>query len=307
MIAKRGYKFKLKPKANHLNLFLQFAGAVRWVFNRGLDQKKTSFEKTGKSPSYFEQNKELTLLKQQPETAWLTDIHSQVLQQGLKNLDRAFENFFRKGKKPSGFPNFKKKGIKESFRFPQGVTVEDKRVFLPKIGWVGFHKSREIPGIIKETTITQEGDDWFVSFSCEWEKKDSKSAPIDENKAIGIDVGLTSFATTAATEKNYREDIENPRFFTKALSHLRYLSKQLSKKVKKSKNSSKARLKLSKNHIRVKNLRKEFVQQLSSKMIKSHDIFCVESLDVSNLLKISSKGMARAISDVRLVCHHTRR
>ncbi len=69
MIVKRGFKFKLKPKAIHENLFLQFAGAVRWVFNRGLDQKKTSFEKTGKSPSYFEQNKELTLLKQQPETA----------------------------------------------------------------------------------------------------------------------------------------------------------------------------------------------------------------------------------------------
>ena len=294
---RRGFKFKLKPKAVHRFLFVQFAGAVRWVFNRGLDQKQKSFEKTGKSPSYFEQNKELTLLKNQAETGWLGDIHSQVLQQSLKNLDRAFQNFFRKGKSSFGFPKFKKKGVKESFRFPQGVKVEDKRVFLPKIGWVAFHKSRDIRGTIKETTITQEGNNWFVSFSCEWEKPDRKPAPIDDNKAIGIDVGLSSFATTAAKAQNYREDIENPRFLITVLPRLRYLSRQLSKKVKRSKNSLKARLKLSKLHTRVKNLRHEFVHQLSTKMIKNHDIFCIESLDISSLLRTAPKGMARAISD----------
>jgi putative transposase len=135
-------------------------------------------------------------------------------------------------------------------------------------------------------------------FSCEWEKPDPKPAPIDENKAVGIDVGLTSFATTAATEKNCREDIENPRFLRKALPHLRYLSRQLSKKIKTSKNSLKARMKLSKYHTHIKNLRQDFIQQLSSKMIKSHDIFCIESLDIAHLLKTSPKGMARAISDV---------
>ena len=120
---------------------------------------------------------------------------------------------------------------------------------------------------------------------------------MDENRAIGIDVGISHFATTAATTKNCRRDIENPRFLTKGLPHLRYLSRQLSKKVKKSKNSFKARIKLSKLHARIKNLRNEFVQQLSSEMIKNHDIFCIESLDISNLLKKSPKGLSRAISD----------
>ena len=107
---KRAYKFKLKLTAAQREKFFRFAGARRWVFNRGLDQRRKAFETTGKSPSYFEQNKELTTLKEAPETAWLDDIHSQVLQQGLKDLDRAYLNFFRrikKGEKPvpsSGMP-----------------------------------------------------------------------------------------------------------------------------------------------------------------------------------------------------------
>lgn len=300
MIVKRAFKFKLKPTAVQQEKFLQFAGARRWVFNRGLDERQKAFAATGKSPSYFEQNKDLTTLKEKAETAWLNEIHSQVLQQSLKDLDRAFQHFFRRVKKKEnpGHPKFKKKGMNEGFRFPQGVKIEESKVFLPKIGWVSFRKSRDILGTLNETTILQEGDSWFVSFSCEWEKEIPKPVPIDENRAIGIDVGLSHFATTAATIENCRKDIDNPRFLTKALPHVRYLSRQLSKKIKKSKNSLKARVKLSKLHARIKNLRNEFVQQLSSEMIKNHDIFCIESLDISNLLKKSPKGLSRAISDV---------
>ena len=300
MIVKRAFKFKLKPTEIQRTEFLRFAGARRFVFNRGLDQKQKAFEATGKSPSYFDQNKELTLLKEAVETSWLKEIHSQVLQQGLKDLDRAFQHFFRclkKGEKP-GYPRFKKKGLSESFRFPQGVKIERDKVFLPKIGWVKFRKSREIRGIINETTILQEGKEWFVSFSCEWEKAQPPAAALEEDQAIGIDLGLTRFATTAASKENREGTIENPRYLKEKLSHLRYLSKQLSKKAKKSKNSLKARLKVSKLHAHVKNLRNNFVQQLSTKMIKTHDIFCVESLNISKLLQEGTKGLSRSISDV---------
>lgn len=280
-------------------MLLRFAGARRFVFNRGLDQRQKAYEATGKSPSYFEQNKELTLLKETKETSWLKEIHSQVLQQGLKDLDRAFQNFFvrvRKGVKP-GFPKFKKKGMNESFRFPQGVKVESSKAYLPKIGWVKFQKSRDIQGEINETTILQEGADWYISFSCEWEKESPKKAPIDEEGAMGIDVGIQHFATTVAGTENRAEEIENPKFLTKKLSHLRYLSRQLSKKTPKGKNRLKARLKVSRLHARIRNLRNNFVQQLSAKMIKTHDIFCIESLDISSLLGKSSKRLSRAISD----------
>lgn len=226
MIVKRAFKFKLKPTELQKMGFLRFAGARRFVYNRGLDQRKKAFEITGKSPSYFDQNKELTRLKEEDEMPWLKEIHSQVLQQGLKDLDRAFQNFFRrvkKGEKP-GYPRFKKKGMAESFRFPQGVRTEGSRVFLPKIGWVKFRKSREIQGTINETTILQEGEDWFVSFSSEWEKIAPKVALIGEDRAVGIDVGLTHFATMAAKKENIQSKIENPRFLKESLDHLRYLS-----------------------------------------------------------------------------------
>lgn len=299
MIIQRAFKFKLKPTVVQRNRFLQFAGARRWIFNRGLDLRQKFFEATGKTLSCFEQNVELTTLKENPEFSWLKEVHSQVLQQSLKDLDRAFSNFFRrvkKGEKP-GYPKFTRKGHRERFRFPQGVKTEGSTVYLPKIGWVKFRKSQEIQGKIQETTIVQEGVDWFVSFSCAIEKETPQAAPIDEDRAVGIDVGLSHFATTAAKKENVMGTMENPRFLTTLLPRLRYLSRQLSKKVKRSKNSLKARMQLSRLHMRIKNLRNNFVQQLSAEMLKNHDIFCVETLDISNLLQTSPKGRSRAISD----------
>src|SRR5690348_4118081 len=112
MIIKRAYKFKLKQSQAQTIQFLQFAGARRYIYNHGLDQRQKAYEATGKTLSYFDQNKELTLLKEQPSTIWLNDIHSQVLQQSLKDLDRAFTHFFRRAKqgKQPGYPRFKKKG-----------------------------------------------------------------------------------------------------------------------------------------------------------------------------------------------------
>ena len=110
-------------------------------------------------------------------------------------------------------------------------------------------------------------------------------------------MGLSHFATMAAGRKNTCTTIENPRFLKTLLPHLRYLSRQLSKKVKRSKNSLKAKIKLSKLHTRIKNLRNNFVQQLSAQMLKNHDIFCIESLDITKLLQESPKGYSRAISD----------
>jgi len=300
MIVKRAFKFKLKPNLHQRKLFLQFAGARRFVFNRGLDQRKKTYEVTGKSPTYFEQNKELTTLKESPETSWLNEIHSQVLQQGLKDLDRAFQNFFRrikKGEKRSGYPRFKKKGLNESFRFPQGVKVKGSQCFLPKIGCVKFRKSRDLQGELNETTLIQEGKAWFISFSCEWETSDQEPTPIDETQAVGIDVGLNHFATLAVGQDNHLQQIDNPKYLAKRLSHLRYLCKQHSKKAKRGSNNLKARYRLSKLHARIKNLRNNFFQQLSTKMIKNHDIFCVESLRLSSLLQKSPKGLARGISD----------
>lgn len=299
MFLKKGYKYRLEPTNGQRQLFAQFAGAGRFLYNRGLAQRKTAYENEGKSITYFDQNNELIKLKTQDSTSWLTDIHSQVLQQALKNLDNAFQNFFQNikmGKKP-GFPRFKCKGQRDSFRYPQGVKVNGDTVYLPKIGWVRFRKSREIEGEVKQTTILREGEHWYVSFSTEREVPDPKPVPIKEEKAVGIDMGLKHFATMASGDDHKPTYIPNPRFFSKYLPRLRILGRRLSKKVKFSRNWLKAKKQLSKLHARIKHCREDFAHKLSTTVVKSHDVICVEGLNIANLLENGTRSLSRSIAD----------
>lgn len=297
MIFKKAFKFLLEPKKREENLCDQFAGSKRWIFNWGLAQRKDLWEKEKKRVTLFDQNNELVLLKQKEELAWLTTIHSQVLQQGLSDVDRAFFNFFeglKKGVK-IGYPHFKCKGGHEAFRYPQGVKVKDNRVWLPKIGWVKFRKSREIEGIIKQTTVLKEGDKWYVTFSCEIEKEAPKIV-IDPKKAVGIDLGLKSFATLAVGEKNHLVTIENPKFLRKALKKLRFLNRALSMKKRGGRNRYKARKKLGLFHSRLKNLRLDFFYKLALEIVKSHDIISIEKMNIKRMMQ-GLRILARAISD----------
>lgn len=289
MILKKSFKFRVKAKRSFLNLFAQFAGAKRWIFNRGLFQRKDSWEKEKKKISLYDQNNELIQLKK--EYPWLKDIHSQVLQQGLHDLDRAFVNFF----KSAGYPKPKCKGVHDSFRYPQGVKVKGNKVYLPKIGWVKFIKSREIEGSIKQTTILREGDHWYVSFSCEIEKEDI-AVVLDNKKTVGIDLGLKSFATLAIGEDNRIDVKKNPKFLRKALKKLRYLSRMLSKKKKKSSNRYKARKKLSLFHIHLRNLRLDFFYKYALDIVKSHDIIGIEKMNIKAMVQGIST-LARSIND----------
>ncbi|HSW87273.1 MAG TPA: RNA-guided endonuclease TnpB family protein [Rhabdochlamydiaceae bacterium] len=294
MFFTKTYKFCLRSNAKKEILFSQFAGASRWIFNRGLDQRSTFWEKEKRSISLFEQNNELVLLKNQEPTCWLKEIHSQVLQQALEDLNKAFSRFFRrvKNKETPGYPHFRCKGENDSFRYPQGVKVQGNRVWLPKIGWVKFRKSREIEGKIKQTTIIKKGNRWYVCFSCEIEKEIVQTK---EKSVIGIDVGLEHFATIASAEG--MQEIENPRFFQKYLSKITYLSRKLSKKKTKGKNRLKAKLELSVGHVKIRNRRQDKLHKLSTQLVKSHDIIVVESLKVKELLMSAPKQLARAISD----------
>jgi putative transposase len=299
MLLKKGFKYRLDSTTSQRQLFAQYAGASRFLYNRGLEQRKTAYEKEGKSIKHYDQNNELVSLKKQESTQWLKDIHSQVLQQALQNLDRAFQNFFQNvklGKKP-GFPRFKCKGVRDSFRYPQGVKVEEDNVYLPKIGWARFHKSREIEGTIKQTTITREGEHWYIAFSTEFEIPDPTAVPIQEEKAVGIDMGLTRFATMASGSNNKSTYVSNPRFLAKYLPRFRVLSRRLSKKVKFSKNWLKAKKQLAKLHAKIKHCREDFAHKLSTNVVKSHDIICVEGLKIANLIEKGTRSMSRAIAD----------
>lgn len=299
MLLKKGCRFRLDQTNAQEQLFVQSAGACRFVYNRGLEQRKDAYEKEGRSIKLFEQNNELVSLKREEKTIWLKEIHSQVLQQALQNLDFAFQNFFRnvkEGKKP-GFPRFKCKGVRDSFRYPQGVKVDGEHVYLPKIGWVKFRKSREIEGEIKQATIRREVDHWYISFSIEREMPDPTPVPISEERAVGIDVGLKTFATMATGTENRSSHVSNPRFFVQLLPRLRVLSRRLSRKVKRSKNWQKAKKQLAKLHLRIRRCREDFAHKLSTMIVKNHDIICVEGLDIANLLEKGTKSLSRSIAD----------
>jgi putative transposase len=297
MIFKKTFKYRLNPTKEQGSLFAKFAGAKRWIYNRSLFQRKEAFEKEKKRISLFDQNNGLVLLKKQQDLSWLKEVHSQVLQQALSDLDKAYQNFFRglKQKIKIGFPRFKCKGIKDSFRYPQGVKVNNAKVFFPKIGWVCFRESRIVEGKIKQTTIVKEGEYWYVSFACEIEKEPVKHI-LNKDKTLGIDLGIKTFATMAVGKKNHLVTIENPKFLKKSLKKLRFLNRRLSKKRKGSKNRYKARIALSKFHIRLRNLRLDFFYKLALEIVKNHDIISVEKMNIKKMLQ-GLKSLSRSISD----------
>ncbi len=295
MIFTKTFKYRLCPTSSQRSLCAQFAGACRWVYNRALDQRNTLWTNEKKTISRFSQSNELVFLKKEEETSWLKGIHSQILQQALIDLQRALDHFFRrvKNQEVPGYPKFRCKGANESFRYPQGVSAQGKKIYLPKIGWVKFKKSREIEGNIQQVTVRQEGNNWMVCVTCELEKPD----PLVEFKSVlGIDLGIEHFATLA-TETGI-EEIDNRRFLTKDLKKLKYLSRRLSKKAKRGQNRLKARIKLNRWHAQIRAKRADFLHKLSTLLVKSHDVIVVESLQIRALLVSASKYLARAISDM---------
>lgn len=293
MLVQKAFRYRLKPNRLQRTKCAQFAGACRWIYNRALQKRQEAYEKGGKMPSLYEQNNELPQLKKNEDTSWLKDVHSQILQQAHCDLDRAYQHAFRRlkaGETP-GFPRFRSKGKKDSFRYPQGVKVDGNRVFLPKIGWMRFRKSRDIAGPILQTTVIREANCWYISFSCEVEVH-PPVPDFSDDRCIGIDLGIEFFATLSTGDT-----VANPNWLKQELSHLRYLSRQLSKKERKSKNWLKALAKLRAFHKRVRDKRADFLHKLSTRLVKSHDLIGVESLCVRSMLTEARSHLARAISD----------
>ena len=219
------YSARLEPNKEQLILFAQFAGCARFVFNYALGLIKQALDNKQTVPSYTDLANLLPKLKKAENTAWLREVHSQILQQTLKDLESARKHFFRrlKNKENPGFPKFKKKGMKDSFRFPQGVKLNKGRVYLPKIGWVKYKDSQAIEGSITQVTVKRESKHWYVHIVCKITKK-IEQASLTSTQAIGIDLGLLVFA--------YFSDgtiIDNPKYLKSDLKHLKRLQRRLTR------------------------------------------------------------------------------
>ncbi|MEA2016005.1 MAG: transposase [Actinomycetota bacterium] len=277
----KAYVYKLKTNLIIEDRFKQIAGCCRFVYNLFLNQCIQEYGTDFVSVSYYDQATQLPVLKD--EFPWLGKCPSQSLQHALKDLDMAFKHFFRrcrKGEKP-GFPRYHKKSDKASFRYPQGVRVKDNRVYLPKVGWVRFFKSRDIVGIIKNTTIVRKADGWYVSFQTE------TTIPEPEHQSkttVGIDRGVKHFAV--CSDGTF---IDFPDTYDKHHKKLKVEQRKLSRKKKFSGNWYKKKDKVSELHYKLANIRNDFLHKTSTTLSKNHAVVVLEDLKVKNMSK-SAKG-----------------
>jgi putative transposase len=190
MKLRRVYRFKLEPNTEQTQKLYQLAGARRFVCNWALARRNEFYKAEGKTIPAALLSRELTQLKQQEDRLWLQEADSQLLQQSLKDVDKAFQNFFAgRGR----FPKFKSRNRGHfAFRIPQRVKVENGRVYCPKIGWVRIHQSQDVEGTTKSATFKRDAcGDWFVTLTAEFEMPDT-ALPEPQN-AVGVDLGLKDF------------------------------------------------------------------------------------------------------------------
>ncbi len=294
MVIQKTFSFRLDPSKNQCIQFAQYAGSARYIFNYGLSSIKKALEEKNKIPTYTDIANKLPRLKKATETAWLKTIHSQVLQQSLKDLDSGMKSFYRrlKAKQTPGFPRFKCKGIKDSFRFPQYIKCENSKVYLPKIGWVKYRNSRPLEGMIKQATVKRHGIHWNIHIVCEIAQEISEKA-IDSAKIVGIDVGLLNFAYLSNGIV-----IENPTFLKKDLRRLQHAQKKHSRKKRGSKNRKKSALKLNKLHERIANKRRDFLHKVSTDIVENQDVIIVEDLNIKGM--VQNRHLSRSLSDAGL-------
>ncbi len=282
----RGFKFKLDATPEQEQQFRRYVGAARWVYNQMLAQRKEAFQAGGKSPTTNEQIKQLPLLKQQEATAWLKTIHSQVLQNAVLDLDDAFDRFF---KKEAGYPKFKKKhGKRQSFTYPQKVKVNRDGVWLPKIGWTRFRKSREIEGTIKRATISRKASGWYLALNCEVQVEMPEPMPVTEGNSVGIDLGSIDLITTSRGQK-----VANPRHYRTMERRLKREQRKLSRKQPGSNNRLKQKQRVAGLHERIANRRMDTLHRISRQLVDENQAIFCEDLNVLGI----AKGLGKSAGD----------
>lgn len=275
----QAFKFRLKTNSTTAVKLASIAGSNRFIWNWALANQKKRLENKEYTQNYASLCSSLLEIKDDEATAWLKESPSQTLQQTLKNLERALKDAFNK-KSPKKFPQYKKKGQHDSFRYPQGIKVSDNRVFLPKVGWVPFFKSRDIIGIIKNATVSKKGGYWFVSIQTEIET----NKPVHPSTtAIGVDLGVKKFATLS-DGRIYKAK----NSFKERQMRLAKLQQRLSKKRRGSNNFQKLKKRITKLHTKIANIRQDYLHQVSTDISKNHALVVLEDLKVANMSKSAS-------------------
>ena len=283
----KAYRYRIYPNKKQKEIIAKTFGCCRFVYNHYLNKRKEIYQNDKTTFTYNMCANDLTKLKSELE--WLKEVDSTALQSSLRNLDDAYKDFFN----GASYPKFKSK---KTHRFSYkskcvngNIQYCDKHIKLPKLGIVKT-KNKLVPqGRILNATISQEpSGKYYVSLCCT--NVDIKPFEKTGNQ-IGLDLGIKEFAITSDGEM-----IPNPKYLKKSIDKLAKLQRELSRKTIGSSNRNKARMKVARLQEHIANQRKDFLQKLSTEIIRNNDIICIEDLQIKNMVK--NHKLAQAISDV---------
>ena len=290
----RAIKYELNPTSSQKEQIKRACGCCRLVYNTMLDRRISAYKESGKTISAIELMRQLTELKSDKE--FLKEAPSQSLQQAIRNLDSAYSNFFKKN--GSGFPRFKKKGARDSFRLPIPCSIDydNWTVKVAKIGKIRFFKghNKQITGKIRSYTISRTSTDrYFISVLYETHDR----TRLENNKSVGIDVGIKDFATLSDGRV-----FENQKYLKSSLRKLRVLQRTVGRRYKhcksrdeQSNNCKKAMKRVAKLQEHIAFQRHDYLHKTSTWIAKNYSTVCVEDLNVKGMTK--NHHLAQAITD----------
>jgi len=285
----RGFKFKLSPTPGQGSQFRQFSGVCRLVYNLALEQRRDWWRHfrsaTGQHLNYAAQCRELTKLR--AEFDWIASVTQTCQQQALRDLDKAYANFFA-GR--AGYPSPRKRGDNDAFRF-QARECETKRinarwsaVRLPKIGWVKFRDTRPLQGTVKNVTVSQDAIGWHVSFACEIEHK----APINILPFVGIDRGVANTLSLSTGEH-----LSVPASLWVIERKRRIAQRSASRKRLGSKRHAKAKRRVATLTARQARIRRDWHHKTTLSLVRRFGTIVLEDLKVASMTA-SAKGTIEA-------------
>lgn len=281
----KAFKVRIYPTDVQKEFLSKQFGAVRFVYNRFLANRKDEYLNNKKSLNYYDDAKSLTELKQQDGYEWLYDINSQTLQASLRNLEVAYQNFFKKRTK---FPRFHSKKNKQSIKIPQFFRIENEKLFIPKLkDGIEIKQHQSIAGKIVSCFISKTSTDkYFVSILCNIDIEQLEK----QDNIVGIDLGIKHLLVSSDNTK-----IENPKFYRQLEKKLAFEQRQLSRKQLRSNNRNKQRKEVAKINEYIANSRKDYLHKVSKKLIDENQVIIAESLSVKNMMQ--NHCLAKSISD----------
>ena len=287
------YKFRIYPTREQQNLIQRTFGCCRFVFNHYLAVRREAWEQRKETINYVACANDMTRLKKSLE--WLCEVDSTALQSAVRDLDTAYQNFFRRVNQggATGYPCFKSKHDRrksyKSKRIKENITVVGNKVKLPKLGLVKCAVSKEVKGRILSATISQNpSGKYFVSICC----TDVDIEPQPKTGAvIGVDLGIKDLAITSDGVK-----YPNNRYTYQAEKHLTRLQRELSRKSKGSKRWERQRIKVARVQEHIANQRRDNMQKLTTELIRNYDVICIEDLNADGMRR--NHHLAKAVSDV---------